>query len=69
MAADAQLRGREVEGFCDNFHPYSTPPSPVKENKNKNKLTAYTGIYWREALKSVTEMLKSKLSKVDGFWK
>lgn len=39
--ADAQLRKRDKEGFCDNCTPTLTPP----------KVTAQTGTYSRELFK------------------
>lgn len=74
VAADCKRQGSFFCSDFDNFRltvenerhrsllgqPFSYPPLPIPKEKK--------GIYWRELLKTVIEMLKCKLFKVDGSW-
>lgn len=57
MTSDSQLRTRDIEDFWGNLFPIPLSPSLKKK-----------GIHWRELLKTVIEMLKCKLFRVDGSW-
>lgn len=54
--ADAQLRGRDMEGLCENLSAPAPPQPP--------KVTALAGSHWKEFSKSVTEMSKNSFTQL-----
>lgn len=60
MTADAQWRGRDMEGFCDNLYSHQNPSPPQSKRLDKNPP--------KRTLKKGDMDTKVSLSTTDGVW-